>query len=839
MTRDEVLAKIERAADEGWRELNLSGVGLKKLPPEIASLQNLQSLYLENNQISEISEALTSLQNLQFLYLRNNQINKIPESLPSLKSLKFIYLANNQIRKISEALASLQSLKSINLENNRITEIPEVLISLENLQFINLSNNQISEIPEVLTSLQSLRFINLSNNQIREIPEALASLQFLQSINLSNNQIREIPEVLASLQSLQHLDLYNNQISEIPESLETLFSNLEKLDLRENLLSISPEILEDYNNPAHILNYLRQLHSNQTKPLNEAKLLLVGQGSVGKTSLVKQLIDQKFDPNEPQTDGLSVRQWPIEVNSKTVRLNVWDFGGQEIYHATHQFFLTKRSLYLLVCNCRTSEEENRIEYWLKLIQTFGGGSPVLIVGNKKDEQPLDINRRALREKYPNIVTIIETSCQTSDGIDDLRHAITTQIEELREVHNLLPLTWFDVKEQLEQMPKDFISYNEYIGICYEHQIPEEHNQEHLIDLLHDLGLVLNFREDQHPTILQNTNVLNPNWVTAGIYAILSDEILKLQAKGMLNLADLSCILDSERYPAERHHYLTELMKEFQLCFELPDCPDAQRFLIPGLLPKDEPEQARLAGDTLDFQYHYLVLPGSIISRFIVLSHEQIHKQIWWRSGVMLVYYESEEIHNIARVRADPEDKKIFISISGRETTRREFLALIRNTFNTIHRSFADLDVTEWVPVPEHPKHPPLKYKELLGLEQMGVTEYPIGTLGITINPRELLEGYEPLEMRRQFTQDIQIINQIYTNKSPEKNQQYSGEEVKSSEAKTDFFSCLKRTSTTVWAAVIAFLGLVMAIGGFAGGLNDLNDFWDREVEPRLPEQTER
>ncbi|MEQ9357476.1 hypothetical protein [Coleofasciculus chthonoplastes] len=54
---------------------------------------------------------------------------------------------------------------------------------------------------------------------------------------------------------------------------------------------------------------------------------------------------------------------------------------------------------------------------------------MIIVGNKKDEQPLDINRRALREKYPNIKAIIETSCPISedDGIDELRQAITHEV----------------------------------------------------------------------------------------------------------------------------------------------------------------------------------------------------------------------------------------------------------------------------------------------------------------------------------------------------------------------------------------------------------------------------
>ena len=546
--------------------------------------------------------------------------------------------------------------------------------------------------------------------------------------------------------------------------------------MRRNPLPISPEILgptdtsQDPGSIAEIFNYLRQLHSGDVRPLNEAKLLLVGQGSVGKTSLIKRLIDNQFNPNQPQTDGLNVRDWAVHVNSKDVRLNVWDFGGQEIYHATHQFFLTKRSLYLLVCNCRTSEEENRLEDWLKLIQSFGGESPVIIVGNKCDEQPLDINRKALRYKYPNIKAILETSCQTGEGVELLRAAILQEVAQLREVYNLLPLSWFQVKEQLEKLDRDFITYNEYIGICHKHAIPDEQNQEQLIDLLHNLGLVLNFRE--HP-LLHNTNVLNPAWVTEGIYALLSDDDLKIKTKGQLTLADMSRILPFDRYPANRHHYLTELMKEFQLCFELPHCQPT-RHLIPGILPKEEPDSTDLEGDTLEFQYHhYPVLPSSIISRFIVLTHEKIYRQTYWRSGVMLAYAEGDEVYNIARVKADPADHKIFIAVSGRESTRRLFLGIIRDVFNKIHANFAQ--PTEWVPVPGHSEHPPLDYQELLGLETMGVNDYPIGKLRIKVNLRQLLDGYEAIEARRRrqrsemdeleseygFSGDrLQIINHI-------------------------------------------------------------------------------
>ncbi|MDZ8140364.1 MAG: COR domain-containing protein, partial [Nostoc sp. DedQUE04] len=649
---------------------------------------------------------------------------------------------NNQITQIPEAIANLTNLTELHLYNNQITQIPEAIANLTNLTELDLSYNKITHIAKAIANLTNLTQLHLSGNKIAHIAKAIANLTNLTQLHLSDNKITQIPKAIANLTNLTQLDLSYNKITQIPEAIANL-TNLRVLDLNKNSITNIPLEILNSKDAKEILNYLRQISASETRPLHEAKLLLIGQGSVGKTSLIERLIRDKYDQNQPQTDGLNVETWNVQVNSKDIRLNVWDFGGQEIYHATHQFFLTKRSLYLLVCNCRTSEEENRIEYWLKLIESFGGQSPVIIVGNKKDEQPLDINRKALREKYPNIQAIIETSCQDNIGIDDLRTAILQQIANLKEVYDLLPLTWFEVKQELESMTEDYITYSSYIGICYKNNIPEEQNQDQLIDLLHRLGLVLNFRD--HP-ILKDTNVLKPNWVTEGIYALLSDENLKTKIKGIFTPADLTRILNPERYPTERHRYLIGLMKEFELCFAL-ECHPPQ-FLIAGLLPKDQPDETELHGETLEFQYHYKVLPESIISRFIVITHEKIHNQIYWRSGVMLQYQENNEIYNIARIKADPEDKKIFITISKRKETRRLFLGILRDVFQKIHKSLPNLEITEWVPVPNHPNHPPLDYQELLGLESMGESTITIGKLKLRLDLRQLLDGYESLESRR-------------------------------------------------------------------------------------------
>ena len=291
--------------------------------------------------------------------------------------------------------AAAEGWEKLDLSGKGLTKIPEAIANLTNLTQLDLYNNKITEIPEAIAKLTNLTQLHLGFNQITEIPEAIAKLTNLTQLDLTGNQINEIPEAIAKLTNLTELDLSYNKITEIPVAI-TKLTNLTQLDLSYNKITEVPLEILNTNDPKEIFNYLRQIRTSKTRPLHEAKLLLIGQGSVGKTSLIERLVRDKYNNNQPQTDGLNVETWNVQVNSKDIRLNVWDFGGQEIYHATHQFFLTKRSLYLLVCNCRTSEEENRIEYWLKLIESFGGKSPVIIVGNKKDEQPFDINRKALR-----------------------------------------------------------------------------------------------------------------------------------------------------------------------------------------------------------------------------------------------------------------------------------------------------------------------------------------------------------------------------------------------------------------------------------------------------------
>ncbi|NCQ94522.1 MAG: leucine-rich repeat protein [Microcystis aeruginosa W11-06] len=683
MTAQGVLELIQQAKDERAGKLDLSNKNLTEIPPEIADLTSLEELKLIDNQIREIPEALAHLTSLQILFLNNNQISEIPEALAQLTSLQILYLDHNQIREIPEALAHLTS-----------------------LQILLLSNNQISEIPEALGQLTSLQILDLNNNQIREIPEALAHLVNLKRLFLENNPITNVP----------------------PEIIRQGWGK---------------EIWND-GNPQAIFSYLK---NKATRPLNELKVLLVGEGDVGKTSLLKRLLHNTFNSGEPKTPGINLEKWPLP-QKPDIRLNLWDFGGQKVMQTTHQFFLTKRSLYLLVLDNRKNEQQNRLEYWLKLIETYGGNSPVIIVGNCADENPPQVKIRTLQKKYPQITKLIATSCKTGVGIEQLVQEIASQIDAIPHIKDLLPNSWFQIKTQLEAMQEsyDFISYEKYQEMCQKAEIQEASAQKSLVQFLHDLGIVLNYQDDPR---LNETNVLNPEWVTSGVYDILNNHDLMVQKKGILSLPDLHNILKQpQRYPENKRRFLMDLMGKFELCFPL-DGYSPDRYLITDLLPIDEPDVDIYENAPLHFQYRYDILPGSIISRFIVRNHQMIYKTMRWRSGVVLTMD-----LNKALVRADEEDN--YISIKAEGSRASALLAIIKTDFDKIHDTIPNLAVQEKLVIRElQGEQPtgvevPVDYLYLIELDRQGSVEEPLPGLRGKYNIRNILEGVESKTERERY-----------------------------------------------------------------------------------------
>lgn len=715
-TLSKTLTLIEQCRNNGWRRLDLSHQGLTQIPESLCQLSALWHLNLLGNRLKSLPQAIGQLTQLEELNLTSNELRALPQSISQLSQLRILRLSRNALESLPKTFGKLAQLEELNLAHNQLTSLPESFGFLSNLRDVKFIGNQLVDLPESFGHLSELRHLDLSHHLLTEMPESIGKLSKLQVLNLSHNRLSSLPASLGNLKALIQILLEGN-----------------------DALGLPPEVLK-LASPEAILEYYFRLQGGR-RPLNEAKLILVGRGAVGKTSIVNRLVHRLFR-NEKKTEGIKITEWPLRLNeSEDVRLNIWDFGGQEIMHATHQFFLTQRSLYLLVLNGREGGEDSDAEYWLKLIESFGGESRVLVVLNKIREHPFDVNRRALQQKYPAICEFIKTDCEDPPiGVDDLRKAIERETDRLEHLRDAFPSSWFTIKDRLAGMKKNYLDFEEYREFCNQNGETGKAAQEQLAVYLNNLGVILNYRDDPR---LQDTHVLNPHWVTSGIYKILnSDKLEKL--KGEIRLNDLAKILDETEYPSSMRRFIFDLMKKFELCFSFPD--DDTRYLIPELLDKQEPAEAAefKPEECLNFQYHYPVLTEGLLPRFIVRTHTLSEGLSRWRTGVILKFE-----GDLALVKADVLDKKVFINVSGPVAGRRRLLAIIRSDFERIHHDIRNLQPQEMIPLPDYPDAV-APYQELLVMEKNGMEAFPkvVGTQVIELDVQGLLNGVDLEGTRR-------------------------------------------------------------------------------------------
>ena len=635
-------------------------------------------------------------------------------------------LNNRNLTELPPEIRQLTNLMVLSLRNNHLLTLPLDVMELRHLTMLDVRDNQVCLLSPDITALSNLTTLNLRGNRLRTLPPEIGALSNLNWLYLGANQLNALPPEIGQLANLLELDLAHNQLSALPPEIIQL-KKLKKLDLRGNPLPIPPEILERIEEPAVILDYyLQLLRSTARTPLREAKMLIVGQGGVGKTQIANRLCHDTYNEHEPKTEGIDIQTWTVRAKNREIKLNIWDFGGQEILHATHQFFLTKRSLYLFVWDARQEDRYSQIDYWLKLIQSFGADAPVLVVLNKCDIGQIDLDYRELRRKYSNIKDFIRISCKTGENLDRLKAVIANEVGQLKHIDDELSNTWFEVKTALEQKTRDFIEYREYRELCVARRI-DKRSQQTLLGFLHDLGVVLNFEDDVR---LRDIYILNPEWVTNAVYRILNYEPLK--AQGILTADMLTRILDPSRYPPEKHRFILDMLKKFELSFEFGIAPGT--FLIPELLPRQSPQLIWDYQDSLSFQYHYNFFPMSVITRFIVRMHPLIFERLYWQSGVVLV-----DQNNRALVKADRDERKILIWISGPEQARPELLAKIRAQFELIHATIPKIEARAKVPLPENPEIV-VDYAHLLELAELGEATFIPAGLKKRVDVKQLLAG---------------------------------------------------------------------------------------------------
>jgi GTPase SAR1 family protein len=188
------------------------------------------------------------------------------------------------------------------------------------------------------------------------------------------------------------------------------------LDIKDTAVSLPDDLRVSTDASAILAWYRENKLATDKRPLAEVKLLLVGQGRVGKTQFRLRFFEgmgiAHHNPTLKSTRHIdcveSTRALPANHRSKLsqVKLRVWDFAGQEELHSSHRFFLgSQRCFYVLVLAADRpangeSSDSNRLNYWLRLIAEYGRRNeaekaPVLIVVTRSDLDRAKSNREKI------------------------------------------------------------------------------------------------------------------------------------------------------------------------------------------------------------------------------------------------------------------------------------------------------------------------------------------------------------------------------------------------------------------------------------------------------------
>jgi internalin A len=680
---------------EKLEQLGLRYNKLKILPKAIAQLKNLTLLDLSCNQLNALPDSIGDLSNLTFLNLDGNKISTLPNSIGDLSNLTVLDLSRNLLETLPDSIGNLGNLTSIHLSRNQFKTLPDSIFLFKKIIFLDISDNQFKDLPETIGELITLKSLHLSENKLKYLPGSIGNLTNLVQFNLWNNQLKTLPESIGKLNKITKLNLRNNQLKTLPESIGKLSDLAEFIVDNNSLTQIPPEILR--NGGLAIRDYYRQRLEENTDYIYEAKLLIIGEGGAGKTSLAHKLIDSKYklklegsDNPEKSTEGIDVLRFDFPHSSgNSFRINIWDFGGQEIYHATHQFFLTKRSLYLLVADIR--KDNANFNYWLEVVELLSEASPVLIIKNEKQDRPCQVNENQLRERFSNLEKILPTNLSDNRGLSDIIAAIQHHISQLPHIGQPLPKTWVRVRTALEADSRNYITQSEFLDLCDTHGFKRSEDALQLSGYLHDLGVCLHFQDDP---ILKNIVILKPEWGTTAVYKVLDTKKVN-QKFGYFTQGDLSKIWVEKQY-AKMHDELLQLMKNFKLCYEIPNRP--KNYIAPQLLSPNQPEYDWDSTENLILRYHYEFMPKGMLTRFSVEMHRLIKSDLIWKDGVILT---DNNAH--AEVIEVYYKKEIRIRISGK--FKKSLLEKIRHEFDNIHASYNNPE--------ESPENHRLHYQEFI------------------------------------------------------------------------------------------------------------------------------
>lgn len=677
--------------------LSIERTDLLYIPEEISNLKELEVLSLMHNSIQTLPKEIEKLLNLKYLGLNGTSITQIPNTLEKLIHLQYLYLGKTKITELPIELSHLKELLRLALWETELKELPEWICSFSKLKGLYLGRSKnIQFLPQNLGDLVNLEELYLDGTGITELPESFSNLINLRNLQLNDTKIQKIPR-LNPMKHLISCNLSNMVIEKIPKEFITAKMNIytntnSHIGTRNGLFLYNTKLLcQPISLFSHEKEFIYAYYKESKVHLNESKIVFLGDGESGKSHIIRRIQNngQLVEAIKYQaTPGIDIVPKQCEIDNEYMNLQLWDFGGQDILHSMHRFFLTDRTLYVIVVNARDNTQNERARYWLNNVKSFANGCPVILVLNKIDQNPsAGFNETLLKNDYPQIKNILKMSAleDTSVQFNYLTEKIFETIKTFDSYAMEFPISWNKIKLALTNMDENYIVDENYRLLCKKNNVDDPNIQNWLLEWFHDLGVSFNYRKKD--ILLGGYMVLKPQWITNAIYIILFNA-KELAKNGVISKENIVALLENPpksvediTYNISEIPYIIGVLRRFDISYEIDDNHE----FLPMLCEENEPDsvQSFISNDCLEYFMEYEYLPNNVLHKLMIRMRNNLQKDKIWLTGMFLSEHE-EGVSAIIRMH----EKKLEIFIKSENAdliSPKEYLREIRGHLSNINK----------------------------------------------------------------------------------------------------------------------------------------------------------
>ncbi|WP_298373065.1 COR domain-containing protein [Azospirillum sp.] len=674
------------AGCEALQELNCSSTEVSDLAP-LAGCQTLRTLDCYNTKVSDLA-LLAGCATLQILNCFHTEVSDLAplagcealqklncswttvSDLAPLAGCETLQTLNCSYTKVSDLvpLAGCETLQTLHCSYTKVSDLAP-LAGCEPLLMIDCSHTEVSDLAP-LAGCETLQTLDCSRTKVSDLAP-LAGCKTLMIINCSDTKVSDLAP-LATCTALQQLACSGCQLLFLPTdllALPALFSLL----LRSRVVGMPPAGVLSTNYFDNCLDRVRAHFADLAAGAEEilsVKLLLLGNGGVGKTQIARRLTGQPFAPDWDSTHGIEVGG-VVLPGDPAIRLHIWDFGGQDIYHGAHALFLTSPAILAVVWSMDGEGQDTHrygglefrnqpLPYWIDVARHQGHpDSPLLILQTQCDQPGDDARRFPLPDAQLDDLPYVQTLCvsaKTGRRFANLMETLSEAVAWLRAPERLgqpqIGAGRLRVQRRLEalrdadqRLPARarrhrLLSLDDFAALCAEEggvSAPE-----HLLTYLDADGTIL-----YRPGLFTDRVVLDQNWALEAVYAVFERANGALteirRANGRFTQALLARLVWREHDAAERALFI-DLMRSCGVCFLHRTYDDGTdeiaEYIAPDLLPTPAAVADHLAGRWEEGRagetalFRYPLLHGGLIRTIMATVGERAGPDaLYWQGGL--------------------------------------------------------------------------------------------------------------------------------------------------------------------------------------------------------------